>query len=256
MSVKSLFSMEGKNVIVTGSAQGLGKEMALALAEAGANIALVDRNEQGAKNVAKEIENIGRKALVIKTELSQIGEIKKMVKEVKDSFGRIDILVNNAADFRSVPAVQISLKEWYKTIDDNLTSAFLCCKIIGKEMIKQKKGVIINLSSVAGRVVVRPQIQAHYHIAKSGLEALTRTLAVEWAKYNIRVNAIAPGYMKTPPVEKMRKVYENEWLNLIPQGRIAEASEIRGSVLFLASDDASSYITGIVLTVDGGYTLW
>lgn len=255
MDAKSLFSVEEKNAIVTGAAQGLGKEIALALAEAGANVALVDINEQGAREVATIIENMERKALAVKADVSQAKQVEKMVKEVKDSLGRIDILINNAAAFRSIPAEQISFEEWYKTMDDNLTSAFLCSQAIGKEMIKQRKGVIINLSSIAGRIVVRPQVQSHYHVAKSGIDALTRALAVEWAEYNIRVNAIAPGYMKTPPVEKMMKVYENKWLDLIPQGRIAEASEIRGPVLFLASD-ASSYVTGIVLMVDGGYTIW
>jgi len=255
MSVNSLFSITGKNAIVTGSAQGLGKEVALAFAEAGANIALVDRNEEGAKEVAKEINNMGREVLVVKIDLSRIKEIKKMVQEVKDKFGKIDILVNNAADFRSVPADQISPEEWYKTINDNLTSAFFCCQSVGKEMIKQKKGVIINISSIASKIVVRPQIQPHYHIAKSGMDSLTRTLAVEWAKYNIRINSVVPGYFKTPPVERMMKVYKDEWLNLIPQKRVAEASEIRGPVLFLASD-ASSYVTGTTLIVDGGYTIW
>jgi len=255
MSINSLFSIKGKNAIVTGSAQGLGKEIALAFAEAGANVALVDRNEEGAKDVAKEINNMGGETCVVKIDLSQIEEIKKMVQEVKDKFGKIDILVNNAADLRSVLAVQVTPEEWYRTINDNLTSAFFCCQSVGKEMIKQNKGVIINISSIASKIVVRPQIQPHYHIAKSGMDALTRTLAVEWAKYNIRVNSVVPGYLKTPPVEKMMKVYKDEWLNLIPLNRIAEASEIRGPVLFLASD-ASSYVTGTSLMVDGGYTIW
>jgi NAD(P)-dependent dehydrogenase (short-subunit alcohol dehydrogenase family) len=254
-ATQNLFSLKGKIALITGSARGLGEEIALAYAEMGADIVLVDRDEEGIKRVAAEVEKMGVKALTVKADLSIVKETANMTKKVKKEFGRIDILVNNAADFRSVPTLEISEEEWYRTLNDNLTSAFFCCQNVGRIMIEQNHGVIINLSSIASKIVVRPQIQPHYHIAKSGIDSMTRTLAVEWAKYNVRVNSLVPAYMQTPPVKEMMKKYGKEYLYLIPQGRIPEPREIRGPAVFLASE-ASSYMTGVMLMVDGGYTVY
>jgi NAD(P)-dependent dehydrogenase (short-subunit alcohol dehydrogenase family) len=255
MNNNNIFSLKGLSAIVTGGAQGLGKEMAFALADAGASVLIADKNEEGARVVAKNILDLGRKAVAKKIDVSQIEQVKEMVHEAVNVFGSLDILVNNAADFHGAEAEDISLEEWRKTIDDNLTSVFLCCQAAREQMAKKGKGVIINISSIGGVVVVRPQMASHYEVAKSGINMLTRALAVEWSKYNIRVNAIAPGYMSTSNNLEAIKINGQRWLDLIPQQRIAKPFEIRGPLVFLASD-ASSYITGHVLMVDGGYTIW
>ena len=255
MNVKSLFDLTGEIGIVTGGAQGLGEQMALALAEAGANIVLADINLDKAHEVKGKIENIGKKCIITKTDVSNSEQIEEMVTIAKEKFGKIDILINNAGIVSNYPAEELPEEEWDKLIRINLTGVFLCTQIVGKEMIKQKKGSIINISSMSGLIVNRPQSQLHYNTSKSGVIMLTKSFAAEWAKYNIRVNAIAPGYMKTPLVNELYPRYGKEWIKYIPMGRIGEPSEIKGPALFLASR-ASSYMTGAVIVMDGGYTVW
>lgn len=255
MNVKSLFDLTGEIGIVTGGAQGLGEQMALALAEAGANIVLADINLDKAHEVKGKIENIGKKCIITKTDVSNSEQIEEMVTIAKEKFGKIDILINNAGIVSNYPAEELPEEEWDKLIRINLTGVFLCTQIVGKEMIKQKKGSIINISSMSGLIVNRPQSQLHYNTSKSGVIMLTKSFAAEWAKYNIRVNAIAPGYMKTPLVNELYPRYGKEWIKYIPMRRIGEPSEIKGPALFLASR-ASSYMTGAVIVMDGGYTVW
>lgn len=255
MNVKSLFDLTGEIGIVTGGAQGLGEQMALALAEAGANIVLADINLDKAHEVKGKIENIGKKCIITKTDVSNSKQIEEMVTIAKEKFGKIDILINNAGIVSNYPAEELPEEEWDKLIRINLTGVFLCTQIVGKEMIKQKKGSIINISSMSGLIVNRPQSQLHYNTSKSGVIMLTKSFAAEWARYNIRVNAIAPGYMKTPLVNELYPRYGKEWIKYIPMGRIGEPSEIKGPALFLASR-ASSYMTGAVIVMDGGYTVW
>jgi len=255
MNVKSLFDLTGEIGIVTGGAQGLGEQMALALAEAGANIVLADINLDKAHEVKGKIENIGKKCIITKTDVSNSKQIEEMVAIAKEKFGKIDILINNAGIVSNYPAEELPEEEWDKLIRINLTGVFLCTQIVGKEMIKQKKGSIINISSMSGLIVNRPQSQLHYNTSKSGVIMLTKSFAAEWARYNIRVNAIAPGYMKTPLVNELYPRYGKEWIKYIPMRRIGEPSEIKGPALFLASR-ASSYMTGAVIVMDGGYTVW
>lgn len=253
--IEKLFSLEGKKAIVTGSAQGLGREMALALAEAGADVAVVDIDEENGEKVVKEIENIGRKSIFIKADVSEEKEIDFMVKRTIEEFEKIDILVNNAGIVSNYPAEKMDIKEWDRIMNLDLRGVFICAQRVGREMIKRKSGNIINIASMSGIIVNTPQPQIHYNTAKAGVIMITKSLAAEWAKYNIRVNAIAPGYMGTQMVKRVLPQYGKKWLPLIPMGRIGEPSEIRGPVIFLASD-ASSYITGSVLVMDGGYTVW
>jgi len=253
--IEKLFSLEGKTAIVTGASQGLGKEMALALSEAGADISIVDVDEENGKKVVEEIKKSGKKAIFIKADVSKEEDIDMMVEKTVEEFGKIDVLVNNAGIVSNYPAEEMDIKEWDRIMNLDLRGLFICCQKAGREMIKRKKGNIINIASMSGIIVNTPQPQIHYNTAKAGVIMITKSLAAEWAKYNIRVNAIAPGYMGTKMVKRVISQYGKYWLPLIPMGRIGEPEEIRGPVVFLASD-ASSYITGSVLIMDGGYTVW
>ncbi|MFN4226695.1 MAG: SDR family NAD(P)-dependent oxidoreductase [Candidatus Ratteibacteria bacterium] len=255
MGIKELFNLEGEKAIVTGASQGLGREMAIALAEAGADIAVVDINQEKGEKVVEEIKKIGKEGFFVKCDVSKEDEVENMINKVKENFGKIDILVNNAGIVSNYPAEEMELKEWDRILDVDLRAVFICCQKAGKVMIEQKKGVIVNIASMSGIIVNTPQPQSHYNTAKAGVIMLTKSLAVEWAKYNIRVNAIAPGYMGTEMVQKAFPKYGEKWLFLIPMGRIGNPEEIKGPIVFLCSK-ASSYITGSVLVMDGGYTCW
>jgi NAD(P)-dependent dehydrogenase (short-subunit alcohol dehydrogenase family) len=255
MNAKEMFDLSGEKAIVTGAAQGLGQQMALALAEAGADVAVVDVNIDAACRVAEHIRTIGRDSVAIKADVTKVADVENMVKVAKDRFGKIDILISNAGITINVPAEEMSKEEWDRVIEVNLTGVFLCTQAVGKEMIKQKKGNIINISSMSALIANRPQPQISYNASKAGVIMITKSLASEWRKYNIRVNAIAPGYMRTPLVDKVFPKYGKDWSSLTPMGRIGDPSEIKGSALFLASR-ASSFVTGSVLVMDGGYTIW
>lgn len=255
MDVKEMFDLSGETAIVTGAAQGLGEQMALVLAEAGADVTVVDVNIEEADRVAKSIRNLGRNSLSLKVDVTKVNDVENMVKITKERFGKIDILINNAGIVNNISAEEMSKEEWDKVIEVNLSGVFLCAQRVGREMIKQKKGNIINISSMSGLTVNRPQPQIHYNASKAGVIMVTKSLAAEWAKYNIRVNAIAPGYMRTSLVDKVFPKYGKEWSSLTPLGRLGNPSEIRGPALFLASR-ASSFVTGSVLVMDGGYTIW
>jgi len=255
MKVKEMFDLSGEKAIVTGAAQGLGEQMALALAEAGADVAVVDVKIDAASRVTDHIREVGRESIAIRADVTKVADVGNMVKVAKDRFGKIDILINNAGIAINVPAEEMSKEEWDRVIEVNLTGVFLCAQAVGREMIKQKEGNIINISSMSALVANRPQPQISYNASKAGVIMITKSLASEWRKYNIRVNAIAPGYMRTPLVDKVFPKYGKDWSFLTPMGRIGDPSEIKGPALFLASR-ASSFVTGSVLVMDGGYTIW
>jgi NAD(P)-dependent dehydrogenase (short-subunit alcohol dehydrogenase family) len=257
MNVLSMFDLKGEKAIVTGGGQGLGREMALALAEAGADVAVVQRRVEVAEQTAEEIIKLGRDSFAMKVDVRKAEDIRNMVAAAKDRFGKIDILINNAGIGQGVPALDMTEEDWDSMIDIHLKGTFLCSQMVGREMVKQKKGSIINIASMSGFIVNRPQPQAHYNAAKAGVVMLTKNLAMEWAKYNIRVNAIAPGYIKTPLLAQYLgpgKIGE-EWVKLTPMGRLGEPFELKGLALFLASK-ASSFVTGATIVIDGGYTCW
>ena len=257
ISSNSVFDLTGKVSIVTGSAAGLGQTMAIGLAKHGSDISVVDINVDRAKSVAKEIESLGRRALIIKVDVTQKPEVDKMVEKLLDEFGKIDVLVNSAGIARRAKAEEMSEKDWDEVISVNLKGVFLCCQAVGKVMIKQESGKIINIASVVGqRGLFHPfDLACSYCTSKGGVIQLTRALAAEWAKYNVRVNAIAPTYFMT---KMTRPLLENkEFLDYlkwkIPLQRPGKPEELVGPVVFLASD-ASSMITGHILNVDGGWT--
>lgn len=247
------FPLPGKVAIVTGARRGIGKAIALALAEAGADIAVCDRViEDGELNaVAEEVKRLGRRSLALQADITQKADVDGLVQRVVDEFGVIDILVNNAAMNIRVPLLELREDGWDRVINTDLKGYFLCSQAVGRRMVEQKRGNIINITSTAA-IKVAPEMGA-YCIAKAGVVMLTRVLAVELAQYNIRVNAVAPYMVKTKFSQPLwsdpetLKQLESE----IPLGRLAEPGDIIGSVLFLASD-ASSYITGHTIIADGG----
>jgi len=239
--------------VVTGGRRGIGKAIALALAEAGADIAVCGRvMEDGElKAVAEEVQRLGRRSLAVKADITQKADVDSLVQRVVDEFGVIDILVNNAAMNIRAPLLELREDGWDRIIDTDLKGYYLCSQAVGKQMVSQKRGNIINIASTAA-MKAAPEMGA-YCIAKAGVVMLTKVLALELAQYNIRVNAIAPYIVKTKFSQPlwsdpgMLKQIEAE----IPLGRLAETGDIIGSVLFLASD-ASGYITGQTIIVDGG----
>ena len=256
MKMTELFSLKGETAIVTGAAKGMGKEIALAFADAGADVVIADMDEEAGKQVEKEISDKGSGCMFVKTDVGNLQDIEQMVRKTIERFDRIDILVNNAGLVNNYPAEEMPVEEWDKIVKIDLSAVFYCSKIVAaQEMIKKKKGAIINIASMSGMIVNTPQPQAHYNAAKAGVIQLTRSLAAEWAKYNIRVNSISPGYMGTDMVKRVLGQYGKYWLPLIPMGRIGEPSEIIGPALFLAST-AASYVTGSNIVMDGGYTIW
>jgi len=252
MDVEELFNLKGKIALVTGAARGLGREIALALAESGASLVLSDiRNPM---DTAAAVEAAGAPWIAVQADISDEVQVKAMAEKAVSKFGRVDILINNAgASQLSYTTTQdLSKAEWDAIIGINLTGTFLCCKHIGKGMIATGGGSIINIASTAGITGV-PRAPA-YAASKAGVVLLTKSLAIEWAKHDIRVNAIAPHYLETSLTEGLRKsekVYA-ALVKQIPMGRFAKPSEMVGAVLFLASQ-AANYMTGTVIVADGGY---
>ena len=256
MHVLSMFDLKGEKAVVTGGGQGLGKEMALALAEAGADVAVAQRHVEVAEKAAEEIRKLGRDSIAMKVDVSKAEDVQSMVEVAKDRFGKIDILINNAGVGQGISALDMTEEDWDRMMDIHVKGTFLCSQMVGREMVKQKKGSIINMSSISAFIVNRPQGQAHYNTAKAAIAHLTKSLAIEWAKYNIRVNAIAPGYIRTPmTAQALDAKIADKWLSMSPMGRVGEPHELKGIALFLASK-ASSFVTGSVILIDGGYTCW
>ncbi len=257
MNVLSMFDLTGEKAIVTGGGQGLGREMAMALAEAGADVAVVQRRVEVAEKTAEEIRTLGRDAIALQVDVSKSSDVQRMVDAVMERFGQIDILINNAGiSGKSPSALDVTEELWDTTMNIHLKGTLLCSQAAGREMVKRKKGSIINMSSISGFIVNRPQNQISYNTAKAAVAHFTKTLAMELVQYNIRVNAIAPGYMRTPMTgPSLASERAEVWRELTPMGRVGEAQEIKGPALFLASS-ASSYITGTVIKIDGGYTCW
>lgn len=256
MNVLSMLDLKGETAIVTGGGQGLGKQMALALAEAGADVLVAQRRVEVAEKVAEEIRSLGRDSMAVKVDVSNAADVDGMVKAAMDRFGKIDILINNAGIGQAVWALNMSEEDWDRMMDIHVKGTFLCCQKVAREMVKKKKGSIVNISSMSAVIANRPQGQSHYNTAKAAISHLTKSLATEWTRYNIRVNAIAPGYMVTSlTAGGLAAEVGKEWLAMTPMGRAGEPHEIKGAALFLASE-ASSYFTGSILIMDGGYTCW
>lgn len=255
MSILNRFSLINRNALVTGAGQGIGRALAMALAEAGANVAVVDRNGDTAKQTAKEINALGVKTLAIETDVTQTDQVNHMVEHIISQWGQLNIAVNNAGIAIRSPAESIPDADWDAVLNVNLKAVYLCCRAEAHVMLKQQSGSIINLVSMSAQIANRPQLHAHYNASKAGALQLTKSCAAEWANRGVRVNSISPGHMLTPMTQNCTEQEKAQWISNTPMGRNGEPSDLQGAIVFLASD-AASYITGHDLVVDGGYTLW
>jgi len=247
--------LKNKVVIITGARRGMGKADAILFAENGAKVCLADISQEECEKVADEIKKNGGEAMAVKCDVTNEKEVEAMVKKTVDKWGKLDILVNNAGICQFKPFLEMTEDEWKRTLDVNLKGYFLCAKAAAKEIIKNKSGAIVNIASIVmGQMGKGMAGLAHYSASKGGIAALTKTLALELAPYNVRVNAIAPGAIDTPmasSAEMDPKMLEMT-LAMIPLHRMGKAEEIANTVLFLSSE-ASSYITGSIVVVDGGW---
>lgn len=250
----TLFSLTNKTAIVTGGGRGLGRAIAIGLAQFGADVALVSRTEKELQETARAVEQEGRRALVYPTDVSNKANIERVVNDVVTKWGRVDILVNNAGVDAAKPALDYTEEDWDFILDVNLKGYFFFAQAVARHMKESGGGAIINNSSICGDVAVKNIVA--YNASKGGVNMLTRTLAVEWASYNIRVNAFSPAYMEAimpGAASQHDEKKEASIRELTPLGRRGRPEELVGPVVFLASD-ASSYVTGEVLMVDGGWT--
>lgn len=252
----NLFDLSGKVALVTGGAGGIGRALSLGLAENGADVIMASRQLGHLEPVVAEIQTLERQALAVTADVTQEQSVASMVRHIRQVFPRIDILVNAAGIAIRKPAATFPIDEWQKVMDFNSRGTFICCQAVGQVMIEQGGGKIINLSSVRGRYGL-PADYAAYCASKGAVDALTRTLACEWAKYNVLVNAVAPTIVET---ELTRPAladpeYAQRMKARIPLGRWAMPEDIVGPTIFLASK-ASDFITGQIIYVDGGVTTW
>ncbi len=247
------FRVDNKIALITGGNKGIGRACALALANAGANIVITARNFDELEKVKKEIEILGSEVITLKFDITEFSRVSEIIKVIIDKFGKIDILINNAGICFRELALEVSEKTWDSTFDVNLKGLFFITKEVAKYMIKQKKGKIINISSMNSVTGLLGHVS--YNASKAGISGLTKVLAMEWGRYGINVNSIAPTFTKTEMASHIFKNKEkyNEIINNIPLRRLADPMEIGAAVVFLASA-ASDFITGELLLVDGGWT--
>lgn len=253
--LKNMFTLDGKTALVTGGGQGLGGAIAEGFAQFGADVSIVDINPTTAEEVSESIRDMGRKSISIKCDVSNEEQVKITVEKTIKELGKIDLLAAVAGIGDRAMAEDMTMNQWDRVIAINLRGVWLFDQEVGKHLISRKaSGSIINMASIAGQVGIKTG-NANYAASKGGVIALTRLLAVEWAKYNIRVNAIAPVQFKTPLIAGLLKkpATVEYFLSSIPLGRFGEVQEIVGPAVFLASE-AASMVTGIVLNVDGGMT--
>lgn len=249
-----LFNLEGKTAIVTGAGRGIGRSVALGLAEAGSNLVVCSRTTTELEELAEEIREKGADVLAISCDVKKQSDIDHVIKKTLDRFQTVDILINNAGITKKYVAEEFPLDEWEQILSVNLTGVFLFAQKVGKVMLEQGSGSIINISSIGSEQALKKSIA--YVSSKGGVNMLTKTFAAEWAERGVRVNGIAPGYIKTPlvtAVKNHRSDFATDIEKRTPMKRMGEPEEIVGAAVFLASD-ASSYITGETIFVDGGWT--
>lgn len=248
-----MFDLHGRNAVVTGASAGLGYEIALALAEQGANLVILARRENKLKEVAEEIKAKGVECLPIKCDVTDTAQVFAAAEKAIAYYGKIDILVNNAGGGRQIDAAECDVDDWLSIADWNLNSVYRCCRAFGPHMIANGYGRIINIASMYGLVGSRGTKNSPYAAAKGGVVNLTRALGAEWSQYGVNVNAVSPGYFKTEATEAMWDLVEGIAAENTPIHRGGRKGEITAPVCFLASDEAS-YMVGVTIPCDGGYT--
>lgn len=255
MSVIDKFDLTDRTALVTGATRGLGRAFARALAEAGADIVVHGRDAEAAAEVVTEIEALGRRAWTVLGDLTERAGVDRVVAEAIEVAGHLDILINNAGACIHRPALEVTDDEWSHVIDTNLTALWRMSQNVGAHMVERGSGSIVNVGSISAQIVNRPQMQPAYNASKAAVHHLTKSLAAEWAPAGVRVNAVAPGYIKTDmsPVDEPQ--FRRFWIEDSAQKRYATPDEVSPSVVFLASD-AASFMSGTILVVDGGYTLF
>ena len=250
MNVLDSFRLDGKVAVVTGGNRGLGLAFARALGEAGAQVVIAARDQARSERVADELG-----AMPIAMDVTEPASIAAMVTAVTDAIGPVGVLVNNAGVAFHGPALDVPEAQWRAVWNVNVEGLWHCSRIVGEQMITRRSGVIVNVGSMSGLIVNRPQMQPAYNASKAAVHRLTRSLAAEWAPSGVRVNALAPGYVKTEMAPVDRPEFRRHWIEDTAMQRYALPEELGPSLVYLASD-ASTFVTGSVLVVDGGYTLW
>ena len=257
MNYLDKFSLKSKVCLVTGGAGGIGEEICKALLDAGAKVILADIDEKKTYKLTKKLSSKHKNIYSYKLDATSLESIISLKNKLIKKFNKIDVLVNAIGICKNKDAAKVTKEEWDEVININVNSMFYLCREFGKIFIKRKSGCIVNIGSNSGLIVDRPQPQASYNASKAAVHQLTKSLACEWAKYNIRVNAVAPGYVATKMtlLGRSKPNWFKYWIDMTPMKRLAKPSEIASAVLFL-STDSSSYCTGTILSVDGGYTSW
>jgi NAD(P)-dependent dehydrogenase (short-subunit alcohol dehydrogenase family) len=253
MGTMDRFSLDGRVAVVTGGTRGLGEGFAAALADAGASVMLVGRDEERGSEVKEAMLERGLTADLVTADVTVPDDVARILATTLERFGRVDVLVNNAGACVHAPALEVTDEDWRHVMDVNLDAVWQCARTFGRHFVDQRSGVIVNIGSMSGFVVNRPQWQPAYNASKAAVHHLTRSLAAEWGPHGVRVNALAPGYIKTDmsPVDEPR--FRRHWIEDAPLERYGTVEELAPAIVFLASD-ASSFVTGSVLVADGGYT--
>jgi NAD(P)-dependent dehydrogenase (short-subunit alcohol dehydrogenase family) len=252
------FRLAGKTAVVTGGGQGIGLASVEALAEAGAKVVIADRDAKVAAQGQASLKTKGYDVEIADMDVTKSAQVALVAAQLVKRHGKIDILVNNAGIARSeTPAETVTDEHWLNVIDVNLNGTFWCCREFGKHMLAAKSGTIVNIGSMSGFIVNKPQEQAYYNASKAAVHHLTKSLAAEWGARGVRVNAVAPTYIETPlnAFVKNNPPMYNAWIGGTPMARLGQVEEIASVVLFLASE-AASLMTGSIVLVDGGYTCW
>jgi len=255
VTVLDAFDLTGKVAVVTGGNTGLGEAFAKALSEAGASIAIAARTRERSEAVAKDISSSGGKAIAVTLDVTDRESVERMIEEVTELLGPVDVLVNNAGLCYHRPAAEVPEDEWMDVFDVNVHGLWNCAQSVGRRMIGNGGGVIVNVGSISAMIVNRPQMQPAYNASKAAVHQLTKSLAAEWAPHGVRVNALAPGYVKTEMAPVDEPQFRRHWIEDVPMQRYAMPEELGPSLVYLASG-ASAFMTGSVLVIDGGYTLW
>lgn len=255
MGVLDKFSLAGRTSVVTGAARGIGRALALALAEAGSDVAVLVRTESSADDLVAEIEKLGVRALAVTGDVTVPEQVAAAVDRITDGLGPVDVLVNNAGVGIHKAALDLTPAEVRHILDVNIDGVWNCAQAFGRQMVERRSGSIVNIGSISGVIVNRPQWQPAYNASKAAVHQLTKSLAAEWGPYGVRVNALAPGYVKTEMAPVDDPKFKPRWVDDAPLQRYALPEELGPTVVYMASD-AASFMTGSVVILDGGYSVY